>query len=498
MRSSLKRFPTPIVAVMMLGACAHAENYRWSEDSSPKFAGNLSPPDGSSFGSWSDPSVSVYSFASPATPTPDASLRDLSDRGQAALILAMTASGAKPDDIRDALAKPLKAKTAPTETPVVTEGVFKRTLVANVTKGWNARPGDRLVWTWVYVKPLNFAFEGYTIVATDNQVLNIENVTNATTASLTGQLGRTTSGTTGSTTTAPPVVSTLSNVLGGSAGVSGSVGNTYTTTAAINQQYVKLGADIVPGELRIYRESERNLDVAGNTLIALSLRMDPNNYQDADFVQTLRVTGLNVLDDKRAFRSADETVIDVSVNKAPPRCELKAEVTLFYQFRRAKDGRSYVEGQQDAEYYSAQTTTKAVTVVPAGDITKPSWRIFSSASTVPLYGLTVFDDSLPIDFVSYEQANAFAAWLNHQPKSFFSTATPSIGKMGLKLISGIGMKGNWTPIVAGQFIARPFSQPPADLAKTCLKIDQSYAATAAAVAASQPRPQPTPVPPKRK
>jgi hypothetical protein len=480
MRRPVIRRTTPLAAFLVLGACAHAENYRWSEDSEPRFSSKLEPPAASSFGSWSEPSVSVYSFATASPASPDATLRDLSDRGQAALIQAMTAKDAKPDDIRDALAKPLKGKTDPTETPVVIEGLYKRTLVANVTKGWNARPGDRLVWTWVDVKPLNFQFEGYTVVATDNQVLNIENVTNATTASLTGQLGKTTSDTSGSTTTAAPVVSTLSNVLGASAGISGTVGNTYTTTAAINQQYVKLGADIVPSELRIYRESERNLDVAGNTLIALSLRIDPSNYHDAEFTHTIRVKGLNVSDDKRAFRSAAEATLDVSINKAPPKCTLRADVTLFYQFRHVKDGRSYVEGEQEAEYLSDQSVTRDAVIVPSSEVTKPSWRIYSDGNPLELYGLDVFDEHLPLDFTSFEQANSLAAWLNHQDKTFFSVATPTIGNAGLKLTSGIKAGGGYQPIVPAHFAAKPFEMDPNMLKETCAGIDARYAAKAAA------------------
>ncbi len=477
MRSSLMYYGASLTLLVVLAGCAHPENYRWSENSHPRFPSDLKEPISSNFGSWSLPAVSVYSFTTPAPTAADVSLQDLSDQGQAALIDAMTRSGAKPDDIREALAKPLKTKTPASETSVSTEGLFKRTLVANVTKGWNARPGDRLVWTWVDIRPKNFLFEGYTVVATDNQVLNIEQITNATTASLTGQLGKTSSDTSTSNTSGSPVSNIVSNVLGASAGVSGSVGNTYTTTASINQQYVKLGADIVPAELRIYRESERNLDVAGNTLIALSLRVDPSRLRKVGFLETLRVVSLDVLDDRFAFRSADSMVFDVAINQAPPRCPLTADVTLFYQFRQTRNGRSYVEGQQDAEYASRRSETRQVTIVPADEVAKPSWRVYSSANSGDqIWALDPLQNSLPLDFASVEQASAFAAWLNGQNRTFFANATPSIGKSGVRLTSGNGTPGRWTPIVRSNFVVRPFSKTDADLADECAKMNASYAA----------------------
>lgn len=55
--------------------------------------------------------------------------------------------------------------------------------------------------------------------------------------------------------------------------------NQYTTSADINQQYEKNSVDILPNFLRIYRENEHNLDVAGNTSISLSLLADPDRME---------------------------------------------------------------------------------------------------------------------------------------------------------------------------------------------------------------------------
>ena len=40
---------------------------------------------------------------------------------------------------------------------------FDRVLVANVAKGVDWRPGDRMMWTRVLVQPINFTFAGYSV-----------------------------------------------------------------------------------------------------------------------------------------------------------------------------------------------------------------------------------------------------------------------------------------------------------------------------------------------
>ncbi len=451
------------VTGLLLAGCTHPENYRWSDYSPPVFLDKISNPAGSSFKEWSKPSVSVYSFATASPANPDATLKDLSDRGQAALIAAMTDAGAKPEDIRDALSKPLKGKSEPIEGALTTEGTYKRTLVANVTKGWDSMPGDRLVWTWIDVRPLNFAFDGYSIIATDNQVLNIEQITNATTAAATANLGKTGSDTTATTTAGTPVSSVVTDVAGSSAGLQGSLSNTRTTTASINQQYVKLGADIVPEELRIYRESERNLDVAGNTLIALTAKLDPTKWNGVRPETTLRVTKIDLANSDGSFKSPSEIAFDVTENEAPPRCALQARVVLYYQIRRPKNGRSYVEGDHEAVYEKAMTAPIDVDIIPADEVRKPSWRVYPRQSpTTAISVIGPFENTNEIDFTSYEQARNFAVWLNRQGGSLKGKMSPAIGTSGLKLDSGV----DGQPIYTGDYFAKRTADPN-DLVSLC-------------------------------
>lgn len=445
-----------------LAGCAHPENYRWSGSEPPVFVGGLTTPPGSAFADWSKPAVSMYSFATPAPTAGATGLKDLSDRGQAALIAAMTAAGAKPEDIRDALAKPLKAKAETGEDHVTSEGSYKRTLVANITKGWNARPGDRLVWTWIHVQPLNFVFDGYSVIATDNQLLNIEQITNATTAGVSGNLGKTGSETAVTNTAGSPVSKALTEVAGSSAGISGSLSNTYTTTAAINQQYTKLGADILPTELRILRESERNLDAAGNTLIALTMRLDTSRWNGVDLERVQRVTKLDVVKADGSFASPAEVVFEVVSHKAPPRCPLLAKVRLYYELRAPKDGRAYVEGQHVARYTKDSYDAGEVVIMPADEVRNPSWRVYPAASKYALQVSGLLGYDTPLDFASFEQAHNFAVWLGQHSKYLAGRMDANIGKAGFSLNSGTG-----TPLSSGSYRAERVKDDPDQLAGQC-------------------------------
>jgi hypothetical protein len=436
-----RRLPASLAAagVALLSGCAHPETYRWSSQAEPKFEGTPTAPQNSSFGSWSKPSVSVYSFATQPANTPDTTLRDLSDRGQEALIKAMTTAGADPAAIRDALLKTQKPKSETTEDTITVEGTYKRTLVANVTKGWDARPGDRLVWTWISVRPLNFSFDGYTVLATDNQLLNIAQITNVTAASTTASLGKSGSETNVTTTAGSPIARVLTDVAGSTSGLSGALSNTYTTNASINQQYVKLGADIVPNELRIFRESERNLDVSGNTLIALTLKLDPSKWRDGISMEpSLRVQKQDLAKADGTLGAPADVTFELAQNEAPPRCALQAEVILHYQIRRPRDGRSYVEGRQTATYERASTEKRVVDVVPADEVRRQVWRVYAKAAPdIALHASGPFENNLPIDFTTYEQARNFVFWLTSKGSEMLGQQQPAIGKTGLRLTSGI-------------------------------------------------------------
>ncbi|MBB3589358.1 hypothetical protein [Sphingomonas sp. BK481] len=456
--------------MLMLAGCASPEERRWAKGYSPVIDRLPAPPTASEF-EWRKPSVALYSFPTLASGNPPASLKDLSDQGQAAFIETMTATGAKPEDIRDALARPIAQKAAQSEGTAAVEGSYKQTLVATVSRGWDAGPADRLVRTWIEVTPLNFVFDGYTVIATDNQLLNIAQITNTSTASLQAQLGRTTSDTTATTTTAPPVTSVLTDVLGTSAGVTGNLSNQRVTNATINQQYMKLGADILPTELRILRESERNLDISGNTLIALTMRIDPRRWR-RDLPpsplqleeRSQRVTRLRLASDSGVLQSPGDITLEVTLQKSPPSCPLIADVHLYYELRQVTGNPStYVEGKQKADYKRGVYKKERVELVPATTVRRPSWHLYGR-SDAELTLRDVFGQNLPLDFTSYEQARNFADWLNRNASAIKSSGL-NLGQAGLRLYSG----DEGTPFPAGPYEARPYEQQ--SLVELCRRIE---------------------------
>lgn len=435
-----------LAALMALGGCEHAENYRWRSEQGPPNLAAITPPEHSTF-SWGGPTIAVYSYANPPPAKPDPAIASLTDRGQAALLEAINNPGKGGDKLPDLLSKPLKPEPPTIEGAATLDAKFDRTVVATITKGIDAQIGDRLVWTWIDIQPVNFNFTGYTVVATDNETLNIESISNQTTASLQGVLGRTSSRTSDakvtppSGATTPSLATDLAQVLGTSASLTGNLSNQYTTSATINQQYVKLSADIKPTELRIYRESERNMDVAGNTLISLSLQMDPSRWA-AYQVIVHRVTKL-ALTDKGTFLDPDKITFSAPLEKAPPPCALKARVVLLYQLRRpTKNARSYVEGAQAADYINGRTPAagkvEAVELVPPESVRPPSWRVYGYKGQLPLSAIDLFNQKLPLDFSSYEQARDFAIWLDRPEVRAWYAKNPDkglvIGSDGLRLV----------------------------------------------------------------
>lgn len=456
--------------VLLLAGCSHPENYRWRGGANPEVSPAPRPPPNSQF-EWDNPSVAVYSYATPAPSAQGLTIRDLSDRGQAALVDVMTRAGANPETIRDALARPISANPARPEGAASVEGSYNRTIVATVTKGWSAGPADRLVRTWVDIQPLNFVFDGYTVVATDNQVLNIEQITNTTAGSLQAQLGRTTTDTSATTTTGSPVTNVLTDVLGTSAGATANLSQTRMTTAAINQQYTKLSADITPRELRIYRESERNLDVAGNTLIALTARIDTRLWQRDPRLRPLidrsqRVTKLALTKTDGSSFAPAEVQIEVAFQESPPRCPLLANVYLLYEMRRVTDNAgSYVEGEQEVRYERNRYDRPRVEIVPADVVRKPSWRVFGSGDRGQAPSIMLRDAlgrTLPLDFLSYQQARNFAEWMNRHAALMQGRSSLRIGGAGLELYSGDAD----VPLPRGPFTAQSLADPD-DLARRC-------------------------------
>jgi hypothetical protein len=365
---------------------------------------------------WRRPHVAVYSVAALKSPLPHPTLRDLAERGQARAIDFL---------VRDSTSKPhvwpelLDALNDASEPGLGEQDPFKfdRVLVATVAKGTNWDPGDRMMWTRVFVQPINFTFAGYTVAATDNATVKVTSVEATKTRKFSADLGLTLPGA----------------GEGPKANVSPSSEHTVKTTSDITAQYEKLGIDIVPRFLRMIRESETGGDVVGNTTVSLSVVTDPllihrrspeelvSSQADVDnLVLLVRSTKLDDVSNGK-----DKPSIDLLPQAPVPHCPLKARIWMLYEQRHIEAGRKfYDESQQRVRFVRDAEKKVDVEIASADDVSPAVWTLKMCHGQCdpdgkdPTLQAFVAPHGLKRDlvFTDYGQAVKLAHWLRYQQK----------------------------------------------------------------------------------
>ncbi len=267
---------------------------------------------------WVKPHVAVYS--TPAPPHVSPSLRDLGDAGQAEAISFLEKdSGSKGGalaTLRDALGQsnPKSGERDPFR--------FERVLIANVAKGIDWEPGDRMIWTRILVQPINFSFADYTVVATDNQTKRVTSIERMDLRKFSADLS-----------------ATISGMEGPKASLGPSSERTTKTSSDITAQYEKLEIDILPNFMRIMRESETGGDAVGNTEVALTVVTDPDTIRrhypgepiqrSSDGPIVLLVTGTHSDEEAAGEQSAGKKMKPIDVLPQVPvlHCALRARVS---------------------------------------------------------------------------------------------------------------------------------------------------------------------------
>jgi hypothetical protein len=318
---------------------------------------------------WVAPSVAVYSTAAPVHPS--TTLRDLSDRGQAEAIRFLEAdSGLKGKawaDFNDALDD--SRSGAGERDPFK----FDRILVANVAKGIDWRPGDRMVWTRVLIEPINFSFAGYSVAETDNETLKVTSVERTDSRKFSADLS-----------------ATIPGMEGPKADLGPSSEHSVKTSSDINAQYEKLGVDIMPNFLRIMRESETGGDAVGNTKVSLTAVTDPETIwrrypneaarraSDGDPVVLLVTATHFDADgaDDRVASGAAKPLIEVLPETPVPHCALRARIWMIYEKRQVDKGReSYDESKQDVTLAHDAEDKQDVDIVSADEVSPAVWSL---------------------------------------------------------------------------------------------------------------------------
>jgi hypothetical protein len=374
---------------------------------------------------WREPHVAVYSVA--AAPRPLPTLRDLGDRGQAQAIAFLEKTGALEDQswtrLRDALSA--TGAAGPGEKDPFQ---FDRVLVATVAKGASWDPGDRMIWTRVFVQPINFSFAGYTVAATDNETVKVTSVEATSSRKFSTDIGLTVPGLEGPKASFGP-----------------SAEHSVKATSDISAQYEKLGIDIMPRFLRIIREAETGGDVVGNTTVSLSILTDalmiqklypadadPKNPLYDDIV--LLVTATHLDGDVTAVNDASkpsgsdghgEPPITVLPQIPVPHCALRARVWMLYEERQVDDGRdSYSESRQSVSLLHEAEEKEDVDIMSADEVSPAVWSLqicdtpkCEGKSNNPLRAKLGNGDWRTIVFTDYGQAIRLAHWLRTNQNS---------------------------------------------------------------------------------
>jgi hypothetical protein len=303
------------------------------------------------------PHVSVYSIPTvhpaPAHPT----LRDLGDLAQVRAIDAIEHASGPQSRPWDDLRKTLSDADEPGERDPF---LFERVLVATVATGVNWPPGDRMVWTRIFVKPINFKFGAYTVAATENQTVKVSSVEATNVRKLSADVGLAIPGLESSKVDLSP-----------------SSESTVKTSSDVSTQYERLGVDIMPSFLRIIRESGAGGDVIGNTTVSLSLTTDPElilagsqggNQPEPEI--NLVVTGLHLEDDGK------DPTIEVLPLVPLPHCALRARVSAVYEQRHIQSGREfYDESRQRVVFIHDVDDERTVDIIGADDVSPFVWTI---------------------------------------------------------------------------------------------------------------------------
>ncbi|TDW68999.1 hypothetical protein EDF57_101893 [Novosphingobium sp. PhB55] len=419
-----------LTLTLLAGGCTHPEDRRWTAMTA-------------SYSITADeaPSVTVYAFAPPKAGN-KTGVKDLSDHGQAAWIDALANSPADAAALRKALSAPLESEAGATGS--VDRSKLARTLVISVRKGAVSQPGDRLMRTVVTITPHipageagpPFEFAGYSVVATDTKVQSIAKLETTTDTKLSASL-------------APGIGGFGDN------SVAGELAHSRTTSADITQQYENLGIDILPNRMIITRESERGLDVVGNTLIALTLAAPI----DSERAHSAYLAGTNKLWDKGSMLSEGAASMEVQPLTYFARCDLQVDVALNFQLRRITSGREfYTEGKQSVEIVTAAGETTTQTLIRASDAQGALYQILAKSGSAVLVS-PPGSNQRRLLFDSFDEAKRMAAWLN-------AGARTKVGPNGPGLTLGTGALPHGETYHADFYSGDcPVAQPPSPVSQ---------------------------------
>lgn len=272
--------------------------------------------------------------------------------------------------------------------------VIKRTVAASITRG-DFRPADRFVNFRLRIEPKNFEFVDYKGTATDYSVIDIATFSLAKTNSAGLQL-----------VGGKPTVAT------GSVGTS----KTLTESGQVAVKIENLTTNIDYDTLDVYREAERGIDLAGNTLVNISVTAQKN--ETANQTKVALVVIETKLSEKGIMLQPRDAVIKTADLQFLVPVDLWGEASFDYVIRRVSlRSNEYSEHNQTAFYETGACKNMRVTIVRARDIHIPRWSISETneaneATSVVRLGGELGERSMI--FLDYPGAQRLMHWMTTQ------------------------------------------------------------------------------------
>lgn len=287
---------------------------------------------------------------------------------------------------------------------------FDRTLVITVSKG-AYRPGERIVRTRVTITPNNFSFSNYTIAATEYSTINIDNVTSTQSVGYGAELSP-----------------NLTGTIAGTGNLSANYSNAISNTAQISQRIEQLTVSIRGDSLIVDRESERGLDLTGNTLIRLSLKvMDPD---DDKFVDHQVIVNSTKIRDDQGLLSPEKASISFITATITKPIDFKAEASIEYVRRMILNGAStYTESDDEIQWVVNPAPAPKIefTLLPRREMEVPRWVIRTSDQKQTLF-IKTLEGIRQVRFTDFGAAQELVGWLKNMCASKVGSQSLLIAK----------------------------------------------------------------------
>jgi hypothetical protein len=186
-----------------------------------------------------------------------------------------------------------------------------------------------------------------------------------------------------------------------------------------------MSVNVTPEKVTVLRTGAEGIDLAGNTLIKLSLQL-PAPASISYFIADPEIR-----DKHQALEPPKKAKLKIKQTFIANREDLFVSARLSYVDRDISTGEQYEdEGKQTVKFQTSDTGWQSYLLLPRQEIEPPIWVIMSNNAAVSVSNDLEFQN---LAFDNYDAAQEFTAWLKHY-------RAPMIGSHALFAgdIAGVG------------------------------------------------------------